>query len=475
MRAIAMLALAALITPAAHAAHAATIFKHIIIIYQENRTPDNLFGSNPTFEPGVDLRNYGINSQGQQISFTPVALNGCYDIKHRHSDFEAMLNYGADQENTSINKGCKLPANPEFKYVNNSSGVVQPYFDIATSYGFANYMYQTNQGPSFPSHQFIFGGTSTNSTESSLFAAENMKIRHAAGCLGPAGQSVALIDGYGNEGDNQPIYPCLDHPTLSDLLDAAQITWRYYAPAPGSIWTAPDAIQHICQPAKVNGKLTCTGPAWTPKTGNVVPNDPAQVLTDIKNCKLRAMSWVIPTAAESDHASINDAKGPDWVASIVNTVGTKAACSGEVYWNDTAILILWDDWGGWYDHVPPFAVNVQQQGGQGKWGDGYTYGFRVPFLMVTAYTPPNTVSSNPYDFGSVLYFVEQNFGLGFIGPGDTIYSNYADYQAYTEGRGTIASDFVTLQSPRAFTPIKTKMSAQDFIDAPKSSLPPDND
>jgi hypothetical protein len=125
--------------------------------------------------------------------------------------------------------------------------------------------------------------------------------------------------------------------------------------------------------------------------------------------------------------------------------------------------------------VTPFAVNVQKHASQGKWGDGYTYGFRVPFLMVTAYTPPGTVSSNRYDFGSVLYFIEQNFGLGFIGPGDTKYSNYADYQAYAEGRGTISADFVTLHSPRAFVPIHATMSAQDFINAPKSLVPPDDD
>jgi phospholipase C len=454
----------------------AAAFKHIVIIFQENRTPDNIFGSNPDFEPGVDIQNFGLNSKGQEVTFTPVALDACYDNGHHHSDFEAMLNFGADREKPHAPPGCTLPANPEFKYIDNSTGVVQPYFDIATNYGFANRMFQTNQGPSFPAHQFIFGGTSAPSTESALFASENTRfLTKKAGCLGPPGQRVSLIDGFGDEKSNKPIYPCYEHPALSDLLDSAQISWRYYAPTPGSIWTAPDAIDHICQPEKVDGKLKCTGPDWTPKTGSVVPDDPARVLTDIKHCSLRAVSWVIPTAAESDHSGTNDGKGPDWVASIVNAVGLQPSCSGESYWSDTAIFIAWDDWGGWADHVKPFAVNLQQVGGSGAWGDGYTYGFRVPLMVVSAYTPARSVTNNVYDFGSILYFIEQNFGLGFIGPGDSIYSQYADYHSTLTGRGFLARDFFTLGSPRSFTKIKTHLTERDFIDAPKSSLPPDDD
>ena len=460
-----------LLASVAFFAHAAPAFKHILIVDQENRTPDNIFGSNPTFEPGVDIQNSGVNSKGQTIQFTPVALNGCYDISHAHTAFEAMLNHGADQEKTSLNKGCKLPANPQFKYIDNSAGVVQPYFDIATSYGFANQMFQTNQGPSFPSHQFIFGGTSSPSTESSLFASENMGLgKSVAGCIGPVGQTVKLIDSYGNESSNAPIFPCFERPTMGDLLDTAGIGWRYYAPSPGSIWTAPDAISHICVPAMKHGKLQCTGTEWT---NNVVANNPAQVLTDVQNCNLRAVSWVIPTAEESDHAGINSALGPGWVTMIVNAIGQQPTCSsGENYWNDTAILITWDDWGGWEDHVKPLAVNVQTQGGQPQWGDGYTYGFRVPLLVVSAYTQAGTVSNTPYDFGSVLYFIEQNFGLGYIGPCDTIYSCYADYQA--QSRGPL-SDFFNLGTARSFVAIPTKMRAKDFIDAPRSGLPPDDD
>jgi phospholipase C len=448
------------------AAHAMPTFKHIVIIFQENRTPDNLFGSNPKFEPGVDIATSGLD---------PVDLASCYDIDHSHAAFEAALNTGFGNEQTYLNKGCTLPATPQFKYVDNSTGAVQPYFDIASNYGFANRMFQTNQGPSFPAHQFIFGGTSQPSVDSPLFVAENTSVKAApAGCISPPGQTVKLIDGYGNESSNAPIYPCLEHQTLVDLFAAASppVSWRYYAPNGGSIWTAPNAINHICQPApKQGGGLKCGGPDYV--NGDVVPDNNAQVLTDIAACSLQGVSWVIPTSDESDHAGTNNGTGPAWVASIVNAIGQQAACpNGETYWNDTAIIISWDDWGGWYDHVPPLEVNVQP-GNPPAWGDGYTFGFRVPMLVVSAYTPRGYVNNNDHDFGSIVYFIERNFGLGFIGGSDkSTYGQYADY--YASKRGDMA-EFFSLGKARGFSPIPARFNARYFIKAPRSLAGPDND
>jgi phospholipase C len=449
---------------------AAPAFRHIVIVFQENRTPDNLFGSNPNFEPGVDIASSGVTSKGVTVPLTALPLVDCYDISHSHDSFEFALTKGFDAEPLD-KSSCttKLPANPHFKYVDNSTGTVQPYFDIATNYGFANRMFQTNQGPSFPAHQFIFGGTSAPSVASSLFASENMAVGGNAGCIGPSGQTVAIINSHGQENQHRPIFPCFDHNTLGDLLSAAQppITWRYYAPLPGSIWTAPDAIAHICKARMVQGAPACTGAAWT---ANVVPDNPAQVLTDIAACNLPGVSWVIPTAEESDHADLNTGLGPQWVASIVNAIGQQSCASGENYWTDTAILITWDDWGGWFDHVKPPEININTT----KWGSGYTYGFRVPLMVVSAYTPAGFVSNETLNFGSLLAFIEKNFGLGFIGPGLGTYSRYADYQATKAPFGTLAN-FFTLTTPKSFTPIPTTMTPHDFITAPRSKVGPDDD
>ena len=68
------------------------------------------------------------------------------------------------------------------------------------------------------------------------------------------------------------------------------------------------------------------------------------------------------------------AGGPSWVAAIVNAIGNSP------YWSNTAIIIVWDDWGGWYDHVPPPPRLADGT----KWGAGYVYGFRVPLIVVSA-------------------------------------------------------------------------------------------
>jgi phospholipase C len=150
--------------------------------------------------------------------------------------------------------------NPQFMYVTPSD--VALYFTIAEQYTFGDRMFQTNEGPSFPAHQFIFGGTSAPSATSTLFAAENLTGGTIAGCIATASRTVTLIDAEGSETAQPGEYPCYEHETLSDLLDAEKVTWRYYAPSAGSIWTAPDAVQHVCQSQTVNGSLAPvrTGP-----------------------------------------------------------------------------------------------------------------------------------------------------------------------------------------------------------------------
>jgi hypothetical protein len=442
-------------------------FRHIVLVIQENRTPDNLFGSNPHFEPGVDVATSGINSLGQTVPLGPVALASCYDISHSHGSFKQGLANSADLEPITLQtKGCKPPADPQFKYVDNSTGTVQPYFDLARQYGFANRMFQTNQGPSFPAHQFLFGGTSAPMPDTPLFTAENMTLKETSGCTAPAGQTVALIGADGLETSHSPIYPCLDHPTLADLLEAATpaLTWHYYAAAAGGIWTAPTAISHICRARGLGLARQCTSTNWTT---HVEPLNPPQLLLDIAACNLKSVSCVTPTGQDSDHAGINDGSGPSWVAQIVNAVGGQRCATGEDYWSDTAILVLWDDWGGWYDHVKPFLVTTPP-----SWGSGYTYGFRVPLLVISAFTQTGYVSNNDLDFGSLLYFVEQNFGLGFIGAGTDTYTRYADSQAAPRGA---MEGFFALAKPRPFVPIDAPLDREYFVNDHRPALAPDND
>jgi phospholipase C len=430
-------------------------FKHVVVILQENRTPDNLFGSNPNFEPGVDLATSGLNSKGEMVPLIPIPLETCFDLNHSYHAFVTAYNHGkmdgADKNTTQPAPGCVVPPNPQYRFVDNANGLVQPYFDIAKQYGWANRNFQTNQGPSFSAHQFFLAGTSAPDTYSKLLVSGN-PVKEPAGCTATPDNTVTVVDQDGDEDSHPPIYPCFEHPTLPDVLNDAQISWKYYSELPDSIWNAPNAIRHMCV-AKENkeGALDCTGPDW----GSNVVIGANLALKDIKECKLAQVSWITPTHEASDHPRMTDGSGPAWVASLVNALGTNPACAGtgEEYWTDTAIFITWDDWGGWYDHVKPF-----RQGQPNGWGSGFTYGFRVPLLVVSAYTPAAFVDNSNHDSGSLLKFVETNFAspghpLGPIGPG-----TYAD--AYDDNS---LQAFFALKSPRPFDPIHVNFYFKFFL------------
>jgi phospholipase C len=426
---------------------------HIVIIFQENRTPDNLFHDPVLIGRGADIASSGKNSIGQTIPLTPVPLVTEYDLGHGHRPFLAEWDNGAMDGadkvpvNCPVNPGC-APPNPQFQYVQASD--VQPYFTLAETYTFGDRMFQTNQGPSFPAHQYIISGTSAVSEKSNFDVAENPNgTPLQTGCIAAPTGTVKIIDTTNPDpttNETQTIYPCVDHPTLTDLLDAKSIDWKYYAPVVGSIWTAPNGIEHMCGPdAPPPNGTNCVGAEWT----NHVVIGQTQVLSDISAGKLAAVSWVIPTNRASDHASGNDGTGPSWVASVVNAIGTSQ------YWKDTAIIITWDDWGGWYDQVAPPQIH-----------NSYESGLRVPLIIVSPYAKAAYISHVNHDFGSVLKFVEKVFGLGEIDPA----VGYADSRA-----DDLSDCFDFNQAPLPFTRVPAPFDAQYFLNDKSPPEGPDND
>lgn len=368
---------------------------HVMIVVQENRTPDNLFHG----LAGADTANEGTDSAGNVVPLVPVPLATTYDLGHSHADFEAMYDGGRmDGADLVHCRDPSCPAEPAFAYVDPAT--VVPYVSLAQTWTFADAMFQTNQGPSFPAHQYLIAGTSAPTASGPLAdwrVADNPSSEGPTGCAdAPAGQTVPLLDPQGIV--SMDVAPCFEHPTLIDLLEAAGIDWRYYAPSGGSIWTAPNAIAHLRN-----------GSAWTKV---VLPQ--TQVLDDIAAGRLAPVTWVIPDKLASDHAFGTDGSGPDWVASIVNAVGTSP------YWRDTAILITWDDWGGWYDHVAPPIFRAGEDG------------FRVPLIVVSPYARQRYVSHVERDFGSLLHFVEEAFALPSLGNDDARSDDLADCFDFTQ-------------------------------------------
>jgi len=360
-------------------------FSHVVIIVQENRTPDNLFST--------------CNIAGADAVIPPkgsvIGLVDGTDPGHTHTDF--------------VNEAGGSYQTHDYDYV--SDPLIQPYCTLGSEYGFANRMYQTNQGPSTPAHDFIFAGSSQLNAGSDLFLSELV----GGGC--PTNAEATFINSAGVEGDYGT--DCLYINSMPTLLTGASLTWRYYTPSEGDIWTAPVQYEELCQSV---GKK-CSAPNWD----SLVVTNPPQVLTDILDGTLATVSWVIPSAANSDHPSLNTGGGPAWVTSIVNAIG-----ESPFYWTNTAILITWDDWGGWYDHVSPLTNDT-------GFCEQYCYGFRVPLLVISAYTPA-MADNDTHDFGSFLHFIENNFDLASLGVAD----KYADALA----------EFFVKGPPRTYQPIE---------------------
>ena len=435
-------------------APAARKINHVVIIFQENRTPDNLFHDPVLIKRGADLASSGQTSTGQTVQLTPISLVTKYDLDHSHNAFLRAWNNGgmngADRIPCFPSRNC--PAFPQYRYVNPSE--VQPYLTMAETYTFGDRMFQTNQGPSFPAHQYILSGTSAISEKSTTYIAENPfgnarpDGKYWAGCLAPPASKVWAID----TSNPDPHTPetltsqlCYEHPTLTDLLNTANISWTYYAAGASTIWTAPNAIQHICVPAGPPDATVCTGSDWT----NHVELRRHRILNDIAKSKLANVTWVIPDGQESDHAFGNKGRGPSWVAAVVNAIGQSP------YWADTAIIVTWDDWGGWYDHVAPPAIR-----------DSNEYGLRVPLIVISPYAKPQYISHVNHDFGSILKFTETVFGLPGIDPA----------VGYADSRSDDLSDcFNFNQTPLVFTPIQAPVSADYFLHDKSPITPPDND
>ncbi|MGB0013630.1 MAG: alkaline phosphatase family protein, partial [Candidatus Sulfotelmatobacter sp.] len=289
-------------------------------------------------------------------------------------------------------------------------------------YTLSDRMFQSNTGTSFAAHQYMIAGQSDQVDEDPLPQSS------VWGCDAPAGTTAQLI---GPNGTNLPgVFPCFDYQTMADLLDASGITWRYYAPAnspSGTTSSAYEAIRHIFY-----------GSEWS---NNVSPQ--TQVLTDIANGDMAQVTWIVPDWLHSDHPGNDSSEGPDWVASIVNTIGASR------FWNSTAIFIIWDDWGGWYDHVLPPTV------------DNMGPGFRVPLIVVSPYAKHGYVSHQVSETASLLTFTERNFGLPNLGARDATANDLFD-----------CFDF--WQEPAPFVPIKTNVTADTLLHEKPSGLPDDD-
>jgi phospholipase C len=435
-------------TVATHDSGSFTPITHIVVIVQENRTMNNLFA---TF-PGVTGTTTGkrlVNVNGKvtlkSVKLKETNLFVKSNLNHAYSGFITGWDNGKMDNFNNIKRssGVHLEEAAPYQYVNPSA--IAPYWDLAREWGLANAMFTTQGSASFTAHQaLIRGGTMIDANDSLI---DNLRYTNNAwGCDSPSGSKTSLITTQLVVKKAKGPFPCTsdfpgsggNYATLRDLMDNAGVSWKYYAPQVGSaggIWSAFDVISPVR-----------FGPEW----GTNVSWPETNILNDVANGNLPAMSWVIPSSQNSDHPGEGSDTGPSWVASVVNAVGQSQ------YWPSTAIIITWDDWGGFYDPVPPPPRD--NQGGPG---------FRVPMILISPYaretssSQPGYISQTTYEFGSIVQFVEDTFNLGRLGTTDGTTNSIDDM-------------FDFFQSPRQFQAVGSKYSRAYFLHQKPSRVPVDD-
>jgi phospholipase C len=422
---------------------AASPIRHVVLVIQENRTFNNFFA---TF-PGTDGTTTGKIAkdrtcqvaQDQTIPLARANLITRYDLIHSYLGYRTARNGGAMNGFDRIrSRGRPRPeCTAPYQYVDPAQ--ISPYIDIATQYVLAEHMFTTQGSGSFTAHQdLIAGGTRVEPGEAMV----DFPTCHGGtcrwGCDAPPGTKTWLISRDNVVRSDGP-FPCTDqfsvhYPTLRDLLDAKGISWKYYVPPPccstnGKIFTAFDVVHAVRY-----------GSEWKTK----ISHPQTKIFTDIAKRTLPAVSWLIPDEADSDHPGERTDDGPSWVASVVNAIGESP------YWDSTAIVIVWDDWGGLYDNLDP------KQYGYGGLGP------RVPALIVSAYAKPHYISKTAYEFGSILKYIEQNWHLGSLGTSDKRSTSIVDCFDYQ-------------QQPITFVPIRSEHTEAYFLHRKPSYLPIDDD
>jgi phospholipase C len=462
-----------------HQTNPSSPIAHVIVIVQENRSFDDFFATFPNANgtkfgyaepmptPVANLcaaKGQPVIKTRTKVTLTEVTLTGkgfknnfgwdndlahnykagyllgCHSAASKPSASNPCAMDGFDVTKFGPNgEGPQTTCTYTYQYVNPND--IKPYWEMAQQYVLADNAFQTQGSESFTAHQaLIAGGTAINGSQSII----DDPTGFPWGCDANSDATVPVITTSGQQ-EKGP-FPCLAYPngTIRDLLDAKDVSWKYYAnrvykwnkPKAGNsgIWSAFDAIKSV---------------RYSDEWGTKVTSSDLQIFKDIRNGQLPAVSWVTPDGANSDHPDEKNKNGPidtgpSWVASIVNAVGESK------YWKSSAVVILWDDWGGYYDHVPPPLYD--NQGG---------LGFRLPLLIVSPYVQAH-VEHTQYETASILKFIESNWNLSSLGQED--------------GRATsIGTAFNFSMSPRPFQKIEAKYPTEFFLHQKASGIAPDTD
>ena len=343
-----------------------TVIQHIIFIIKENRSFDNYFGQ----YPGADGASSGTTSAGQVLPLrhTPDQV---VDIGHEWVAALTAVDNGKMDRFDLIPFGDMNGQYLAYSQVN--PGDIANYYSYAKNFVLADRMFSSVHGDSFENHLYAIAAQAGGVITQKVGSPASPKW----GC--DAAPNFLLQAEDETDGVISEIFPCFDFETLADRLDGAGISWKYYAPGEGQngyAYNTYDEINHIR-----NTSL------WTE---HVVSD--TQFATDAASGNLPAVSWLV-TGPENEHPPSSACQGENWTVQQLNTL------MNGPNWSTAAVFLTWDDFGGFYDHVPPPPMDI------------YGLGPRVPLLIISPYARAGTISHTQYEFASVLKFIEDRFNL----------------------------------------------------------------
>jgi phospholipase C len=397
--------------------HANTLpIKHIIFIVKENRTYDNYFGK----FPGGNGATTGKIHTGQTVALGPLIDRSSPDISHAWAAALTAYNDGGMDQFDLIPGGTGVDdAGVPHGYQQASKADIPNYWLLAQKFAMSDNFYSSLHGPSFPNHLYTIAAQSggvgdnpggarpdaqaapqvgpcpTDKTcpepgEAGFEPMDIPPLPQNKGVWGCDADPKIKVPVYDQEGTTEEIYPCLDFPTMGDVLSNNGVTWKMYAPSggPGAddagfqnssgyIWTVYDAIRHIRDSQDWKNHIVST----------------EQFVTDAMSGNLPMVSWISTPSEVSEHPSASVCVGENWTVSLLQAVAAGPS------WQDSAMFITWDDFGGFYDHVAPQQI------------DYYGLGFRVPFLVVSPFTKAGLIDHTQAEFSSVLRFIEKDYNV----------------------------------------------------------------
>ena len=351
--------------------------QHIVILYQENRTFDQYFGTYPGAD-GLPLNVALPKAPGSIQTVSPFHLTNTSTRDLDHSSRVARIAYDKGKMDGFV---YAEGSNLTMGYYDDRE--LPYYWDYASKFVLMDNFFSSEMGPSLPNHLYLIAGQSGGLTENTQ---------------GGTCESREICNGGANNTSNNPYglsnNLTFNFTTVMDQLDSRGVSWKYYN---GDKDDYKDAGYWNPLPAFASFKNN------TSRLNNLAPN--SQFPVDLAKGNLAQVTWVIPTEDESDHPTADVGVGQKYLVSTINAIMQSK------FWPSTAIFVTWDDYGGWYDHVAPPQV------------DAFGLGFRVPCLIISPYAKAGFIDHTQSEFTSILKFIQTVHNLPPLTQRDAMASN----------------------------------------------------